>query len=64
MLNNWQTWYLKGPDSKSGHRFAKFLPKMYFRKNLDQKVQNCPFHLKIGTYAILEDLILNPELDL
>ena len=31
--------------------------------NLGRKIKNCPFRLQIGTYGILEVLILNPDLD-
>ena len=31
--------------------------------NLSQKIKSCPFWLKIGTYGIMEVLILNPDLD-
>ena len=31
--------------------------------NLGRKILNCPFSLKIGTYGILEVVILNPDLN-
>ena len=37
---------------------------MHNSPNLGQKTKSCPFWLKIGTYGILEVLILNPDLDL
>ena len=34
-----------------------------FPQYLGQKIQSCPFWLKIGTHSILEVLIPNPDLD-
>ena len=38
-------------------------PKIHFWANLRRKRQGCPFRPKIGTYGILEELILYPDLD-
>ena len=43
--------------NKTLHVIGQFPPK------LGRKIQSCPFWLKIGTYGLLEVLILNLHLD-
>ena len=59
---NWCTQYLKHVDSESALRFFKFNPKIHFRANLSQKVQNCPFCLEIAAPSVSRMLIPNLEL--
>ena len=63
MSESWYTWYLGGADSESRLRFLKFRLQNSFLGKFGLKSQNCPFCLKIGAHAILEELIPNPDLD-
>ena len=62
LSKSWHTWYLKDADSYFNICFLNFKLKIYFWRNLGQKIQICPLCLKIGTFVILRMRILIPRL--
>ena len=59
LSENWYTWYLEDADPFFNICFLNFKPKTYFWSNLGQKIQICPFYLKIGTHSRCRFLFRN-----